>query len=192
MRFCNGILVGRRPVNAVVRWTCSVINPPPKTPIQTQSKFKKALRFLKRSSASRPVTLGLLTLLVIAIVGFQSSETHNLRKEARKIQLGDEMTKVDAHLGGSIYGYESGWPTAGAPPTEFGAMYGGSMDTLPRKLRPIVRRTFRGVPSWYDRFFVQPPRAWPVLVQYNSDRLVTAVFVDGIEITQATSQRPKR
>jgi len=69
-------------------------------------------------------------------------------------------------------------------------MYGGTVDDIRGDLDSLVVRVFRGFPRWYRP--QQRPllsSSWPVLVQYDGDMRVTAVFIDGVEITPAVSQR---
>lgn len=68
-------------------------------------------------------------------------------------------------------------------------MYGGAASHLREDLDSLVSRVFRGAPSWYRH---QHFKSWPVLVQYDRDDRVTAVFVDGVEITSGMHQRTQR
>lgn len=120
------------------------------------------------------------SLIVSTMVWRQCSKAESLRRIAREIQLGENVFQVDIRLGKSTYGYESGWPYPGAPPTEFGAMYGGAVNDFRKELDYLVSRVVRGSPRWC---FPQHFKSWPVLVQYDGDKRVTAVFIDGVEIT---------
>lgn len=155
------------------------------TPTSNQTKFD-ALQHVAR----QPVVAFLAVVSFLLIVGYvswvQSSKAASLRRIASEIQLGEIILDVDTRLGKSTYGYG---PPAGAPQTKFGAMYGGTVNDFREQFDSLVRRVFRGSPRWYSS---QPFRSWPVLVEYDGDKRVTAVFVDGVEITSSMRQRTKR
>ena len=138
-----------------------------------------------RAMAVRGI-LGAMALMVATVVGVQWTKTSALRDSARLIQLGDERAKVDALLGRSYYGYETGWPSPGAPATVIGDLYGGPLNSMHMEMDSIAARSLRGIPQWYNRFFSSNVKAWPVVVEYNSQGLVTAVSVDGLPIRRAT------
>jgi len=120
--------------------------------------------------------IGLLMPIAATIIS-QSMRANNLRELARSIRIGDRIDDMDILLGGSTYGYEW-WASNGASVKETGAMYGGSLNTVHEKLDGLVSRTSFGT-QWYNTALSQHPKDWPVLIKYNTDRLVTAVFIDG-------------
>lgn len=126
-------------------------------------------------------------LVIVGIVCWQQdSKVAQLKRIAGEIQPGENIFDVDVRLGKSTLCYESGWPYAGAPPTEFGALYGGPVNNLRQQVDSLVLQSFRGSPRWYAP---QSFRSWPVLVQYDGDKRVTAVFVDGVETASSKRQQ---
>ena len=158
------------------------------TPTSDQTKLD-----VPKHGVRLPLVAFLATVSFLLIVGAiswrQSSKAASLRRIAREIQLGENILDVDTRLGKSTNGYASGWPSPGAPPTEFGAMYGGVVNDFRQQFDSLVYRVFRGSPRWYPS---QPFSSWPVLVQYDGDKRVTAVYIDCVKITSSMRQRTER
>ena len=150
-------------------------------PVPGRSVFRRLLFGVQ-------LTLVLCALLFGTIVTIHVSKTNDLRNLAHEIRVGDDVLEVDMRLGGSTHGYEYGWPTFGAPPTHQGAMYGGSIDNLHEEFDLLIGRIFGGQPSWYTNALSKQFRAWPVVVEYDSKKRVTVVYVDGTQLTSPASQ----
>ena len=122
-----------------------------------------------------------LALLIGIVIWQQRSQLATLRRIAREIQPGENIREVDIRLGKSKFGYS--YPAGPGLPDVFGAMYGGAMNDYRENLEHLFRQAFGGFPSWYR---TQHEISWPVVVQYDdTNKRVTAVFVDGVKITSA-------
>lgn len=140
------------------------------TPTSEQSKLD-APKHVARLPLVALLAVVSFSLIVGAVSLRQRSTGASLRRIAREIQPGDNLLDVDTRLGKATYGYESGWPYPGGPPTEFGVIYGGAVNDFHQELDSLVSHVFRGSPRWY---FPQHFRSWPVLVQYDADKRVPA------------------
>ncbi len=161
---------------------------------ELQNSIERRSTSLPGRSALSRLSFGVkltLVLCALSFVAIHVSKTNDLRNVARGIRVGDDVLEVDARLGGSTHGYVYGWPSPGAPPTHQGAMYGGSLDNLHEEFDSLIGRVFGGQPSWYTNAMSQHYGDWPVVVEYDDDRRVTVVYVDGTKITSSTSQRTK-
>lgn len=132
------------------------------------------------------LALVLCILLLAATAAMHGSETNDLRNVARGIRAGDDILEVDVRLGGSTYGFE-----CSRPPTHHGAVYGGRIDNLHHHFDSLIGRVFGGRPSWYTNTCSKHFRDWPVLVTYDDDRRVTAVYIDGTPAISSANHRTK-
>ncbi|MES2792527.1 MAG: hypothetical protein V4719_23135 [Planctomycetota bacterium] len=136
----------------------------------------------KRSSWFRFASLacvGLVVAIGTAVVCIQFREVRQLRNAASRVQIGDSQGTVHSLLGSAIYHYESGWPSAGAPPAEYGDMYGGRLNYLREDIASFVDGRIAGGPRYS---ISQGVSLWPVIIRYNGDKRVTAVYIDGIKV----------
>jgi hypothetical protein len=136
----------------------------------------------KRSSWFRFASLagvGVFIAISTAVVCIQFREVQQLRNAASRVQIGDSQGTVRSLLGNAIYHYESGWPSAGAPPTECGDMYGGRLNYLREDIASFVDGKIAGGPRYSVS---QGISLWPVMIRYNGDKRVTAVYIDGIKV----------
>lgn len=154
-------------------------------PVPEPSPPRSVLRYV---ATGVRVTLGVvvLSLSVLATVHFFG--TGDLRDVAREIQVGDDVLQGDVRLGGASIGYEYGWPSPGAPPTVRGACYGGPLDDLHKGIDSLVWRAWGGQPMWYTNSLEKHHRAWPVVLEYDADKRVTIVYVDGVNVTTSATR----
>jgi hypothetical protein len=155
------------------------------TPTSNQTTFDAPQRVARLPLVAVLVLIS-FSLIVGALGWRHCSKAAGLRRIAREIQPGESIVAADTRLGKSQLAAEYGWQYPGGPPTKFEAMYGGTMDDLRGDLDSLVLRVFRGYPRWYrpqNRPLLS--RSWPVLVLYDGDKCVTAVIIDGVEITPA-------
>gem|GEM_PF-2645370 len=153
------------------------------TPTSNQAKLDAPQR-VARVPLIAVLVLVSFSLIVGAVCRRHCSKVAGLRRIAREIQPGENIVAVDTRLGKSQLGSEYGWQYPGGPPTKFEAMYGGTVDDLRGDFDSLVLRAFRGYPRWYrpqDRPLLS--KSWPVLVLYDGDKRVTAVYIDGVEVT---------
>lgn len=166
-----------------------MLNSDPGASMESQAVSRTGRSRISWFSIATQGILGLIVLAGVSVVGVQIFESNDLRVLASKIQPGDERAKVDVLLGGSTYGYEYGWPSAGAPPAVMGDQYGGPLNSTRQDLDSFVACSLRGRPQWYNRFLSQHYMAWPVVVEYTCDGLVTAVYVDSVRLTAAENEQ---
>ena len=120
-----------------------------------------------------------IVVSVFVVAGIQIKQVRHLKAAARRVKLGDAPRDVYSILGEPKLGYEAGWPSPGAPPTEYGELYGGRLDYLRDDLASFANAKLAGVTSYS---FSRSIRSWPVLVQYNSSKRVSAVYIDCIKV----------
>ena len=123
--------------------------------------------------------LGVIVVTVFVVAGIQIKELRQLKAAAGKIQVGDSPREVYSILGEAKLAYECGWPSPGAPPTEYGELYGGRLDYLREDLESFANRKLEGV-SPYS--FSRSIRSWPVQIKYNGSKRVSAVYIDCIKV----------
>lgn len=122
-------------------------------------------------------SLILIGTLMVAIFAIQLSHTRSLKIVASEIRIGDDIFQVDELLGGSAFGYESGWPSPGAPPTVRCTLYGGPFDNLHESVDSMVSRVLGGPQmSWYTNMLSKQINEWPVRVRYDGSNQITAVY----------------
>lgn len=125
------------------------------------------------------ICLGMISVTVFVVACIQIKDLRQLKDAARRIQIGDSPKEVHSLLGEPKLGYEGGWPSPGAPPTEYGEMYGGRLDYLRDDLESSVPRNLKEIsPYWFSRSL----RSWPVRIQYNGSKRVNAVYIDCIKV----------
>lgn len=123
--------------------------------------------------------LGMIVVSVLVVACVEFKELRQLKNSASRIQLGDSPRDVHLILGEPKLGYESGWPSPGAPATEYGELYGGRIDYLREDLESFVRGKLAGA---FPYALSRSIRSWPVRIQYNGSKRVSAVYVDCIKV----------
>lgn len=123
--------------------------------------------------------LGLIVVTILTLAGIQFRDLQYIKAATSRIRIGDSPKDVYAILGEAKVSYECGWPSRGAPPTEYGELYGGRLDYVRDDFEAFLHRNVTAIPP---NLFNRSLRAWPVMVKYDARKRVTAVFIDSVKV----------
>ena len=124
------------------------------------------------------VTVCLLGLAIVIHLG----AVNKLNSSRDSIAIGDTRASVERLLGKCSMEYFTGFPDKGGPPEIYGAAYGSLINQGRLKIDSVFYTVFGvpgsqtlGIPDFYGRYCAQSLGNWPLLIEYDSNGIVTAV-----------------